>query len=118
MKLLAAACLAAASFVSLAAQEVSRPGNGVTPPTVIRQVKADYTDEAKRARVQGAVLLEGVVGTDGKVSKIAVTRSLDTTFGLDEQAKKAFAQWLFKPGQKDGKDVAVSVNVEMTFTLK
>jgi protein TonB len=118
MKLFACACLLAASLASLSAQEIYRPGNGVSVPTIVKEVKPDYTSEAKAARIEGNVLLECVVRSDGKVSDVAVIRSLDTTFGLDQQAVKALQQWLFTPGQKDGKDVAVRVQIEMKFTLK
>jgi len=52
------------------------------------------------------------------VNDVEVVRSLDTEYGLDEQAIKAAKQWRFKPGTKDGKAVAVRVSLEMTFTLK
>ena len=55
---------------------------------------------------------------DGKVGEVKVTQSLDTEYGLDTQAVEAVKQWLFKPGTKDGKPVAVQVTIEMTFTLK
>jgi len=114
----AAVALAAVSLAPLAAQKVYTAGNGVTVPIVIREVKPYYTAEAKARHIEGNVLLEGVVRPDGRVSDISVTRSLDGVSGLDQEAVKAFSQWLFKPGQKGGKDVAVSVHVEMTFTVK
>jgi TonB family protein len=62
--------------------------------------------------------LAAVVLSDGTVGKVAVLRSLDTTFGLDEQAVRATRQWVFNAGTKDGAAVAVRVTVEMTFTLR
>jgi protein TonB len=56
--------------------------------------------------------------TNGNVGDVTVTRSLDATYGLDEEAAKAIKQWRFKPGTKDGKPVNVRVEVELTFTLK
>jgi protein TonB len=100
-----------------AIQEVPPPGKEM-PPQVLHEVKAEYTEEAKKAGIQGSVLLNAVVLTDGTVGEVRVTRSLDTTYGLDAQAVKAMKQWLFKPGTKDGKPVPVRVDVEMTFTLK
>jgi TonB family protein len=47
-----------------------------------------------------------------------VTRSLDTTYGLDAEAVKAVKQWVFDPGTKDGKAVPVLVQIEMSFSLK
>src|SRR5687768_12129767 len=63
-----------------------RPGNGVEIPQLIRSVKPKYTAEAMRAKIQGAVLIECVVLTDGTVADVRVIRSLDPTFGLDEEA--------------------------------
>jgi protein TonB len=103
------------------AQEPSRvyqPGDGVTMPVIVREVKPEYTSEARKARIQGTVTLDVVVVEDGTVGEVKVTRSLDEEYGLDEQAVKAVKQWRFKPGTRDGKPVPVRVSVEMTFTLK
>ncbi len=99
------------------AQEIP-PAEKEQPPQVIREVKAYYTEEAKQAGIQGTVLLNAEVLTDGTVGEVTVKQSLDTKYGLDEQAIKALKQWLFRPGTKGGKPVAVRVDVEMTFTLK
>ena len=117
-RFLVTACVLGAAVVAARAQEVFKPGNGVSLPTVVSEVKPDYTPEAQAARIEGVVLLEAVVLADGKVGDVTVTQSLDSKFGLDQQAVKATKQWTFKPGLKDGKPVAVRVHVEMTFTLK
>src|SRR5262245_9209837 len=75
---------------------------GITAPRVLHEVKPQYTADAMRARIEGSVLLEAVVGTDGRVGAIHVTRSLDTLHGLDEQAVRALQQWTFTPGMKEG----------------
>ena len=100
-------------------------GNGqeVTPraqsmPTVVREVKPDYTAEAKQRGIQGIVELSVVVNDDGTVGEVKVTKSLDDKYGLDEQAMIAMKKWRFRPGTKDGKPVAVEVTVEMSFKLK
>jgi TonB family protein len=95
-----------------------RPGSGVTLPTVVREVKPAYTAEAMRAKVQGSVLLECVVLPDGTVGTVEVVRSLDSTFGLDQEAIKAAKQWRFRPGLMKGVPVAVPVTIELTFTLR
>jgi TonB family protein len=97
---------------------VVRPGNGVTMPRIIREVKPQYTAEAMRAKVQGGVLLECVVQTDGTVGDVRVIRSLDTTYGLDQEAIKAAKQWKFAPGTRNGEPVPVMVTIELTFTLR
>jgi TonB family protein len=117
--------IAAAGLLTLAAgaaaqqpSPISRPGQGVTSPTVVREVKPAYTEAAKKEKIQGTVLMDVVVQSDGSVGDIAVTRSVDKTYGLDDEAIKAMKQWTFNPGKKDGKAVPVLVEVEMSFTLK
>jgi len=95
-----------------------RPGNGVTLPVVVREVKPQYTSDAMRAKVQGTVLLECVVRPDGSVGDVKVMRSLDSTFGLDLEAMKAARNWRFRPGTRLGEPVSVLVTIELTFTLR
>jgi len=113
---LAAIGICMAVLATAHAQEVYRPGNGVTTPTVVKDVKPQYTEKARAAGIQGLVELTVVVGMDGLVSDVRVTEPLDDE--LDQQAVEAMRQWTFKPGTKDGKPVAVRVDVQMTFTLK
>lgn len=105
-----------ATASSLAAQEL--PKDGVTLPVVVHSVKPGYTAAAMDAHIEGKVLLDVVVLHDGKVGDVKVSESLDMEYGLDTQAVEAARQWLFKPGMKDGKPVAVRVTLEMQFTLK
>jgi protein TonB len=95
-------------------------GIGASSPRLIREVKPLYTVEAMRAKLQGAVEMEAVVLPNGAVdpASIRITRSLDSVFGLDEQAIIAVKQWRFRPGTLKGQAVAVRVNVELTFTLR
>jgi periplasmic protein TonB len=97
---------------------VYRPGSGVINPRILREIKPQYTAEAMRAKVQGTVLLECVVQADGSVGRVDVVRSLDPTFGLDQEAVKAAKQWRFQPGTRFGEPVAVLVTIELTFTLR
>jgi TonB family protein len=90
----------------------------VTKPTVISEVKPQYTPEAMKARIQGSVMMTAVVRTDGTPDDIQVIKSLDAEYGLDKQAVAALSLWRFAPGTKGGKPVAVQVTVEMQFTLK
>jgi TonB family protein len=110
--------LATAALAAQNAPQIHHPGNGVTLPVVVSEVKPDYTPEAKAAGIKGTVGLDTVVLADGTVGDVTVAQSLDTIHGLDQQAVKAMKQWRFKPGLKDEKPVAVLVAVEMTFTLK
>jgi TonB family protein len=95
-----------------------RPGNGVENPRLIREVKPAYTADAMRAKIQGAVWLECVVMPDGTVGDVRVIRSLDSTFGLDQEAMKAAKQWRFQPGTRFGEPVPVLITIELTFTLR
>jgi len=99
-------------------ERVYKPGDGITLPSVVKEVKPAYTPEAMQQKIQGSVWLQIVVLPDGTVGDIEVTRSLDAEYGLDREATKAARHWLFKPGTKDGKPVAVQVTLELTFTLK
>jgi TonB family protein len=93
-------------------------GNGVTSPTLIREIKPQYTADAMRAKVQGEVELEAVVNPDGSVDRIRITRSLDRTFGLDQKAIEAVRQWRFVPGMLKGQPVPVRVSIVLDFTLR
>ena len=95
-----------------------RPGNGVLMPEVINEVKPSYTADAMRQKIQGIVMVEAVVMTDGSVGQVQVIRSLDGTFGLDQEAIKAVRRWRFKPGTRFGQAVPVLVEIELTFTLR
>jgi len=93
------------------------PGNGVTWPVDILQVKPKYTPDAMRAKLQGAVELEIVVLPDGTVGDVRVVKSLDRASGLDDAAVDAAKKWRFKPGMKDGKPVATKVLMSLEFRL-
>ena len=90
---------------------------GLTAPRLLKDVKPQYTAAAMRANVQGAVIIECVVDVDGSVGAVRVRRSLDPTFGLDEEAMKTAKQWRFQPAVKDGMPVQVVVSIQLTFTL-
>jgi len=95
-----------------------RPGNGVTLPRVLHEVKPQYTSDAMRAKIQGTVLIECIVQPDGSVTDVHVVRSLDPTFGLDQEAVKAARAWRFAPGLRMGEPVPVQISIELTFTLR
>jgi protein TonB len=97
---------------------VYRPGNGVTLPRVLHEERPQYTSDAMRAKVQGTVLLECIVRPDGSVGDVQVIRSLDPTFGLDQQAVAAARKWRFAPGTRLGEPVPVLITIELTFTLR
>jgi len=91
------------------------PGGGVTNPVPIYRPEPQYSEEARKAKWQGAVLLSLVVDENGKPVQIRVIRPLG--LGLDEKAIEAVSQWLFKPGMLNGKPVKVQAQIEVTFRL-
>jgi periplasmic protein TonB len=95
-----------------------RPGSGVSVPRVVREVKPQYTADAMRAKVQGKVWVEAIVMPDGNVGDAKIIRSLDSVFGLDQEALKAARQWKFVPGMRQGEPVPVIITIELTFTLR
>jgi len=95
-----------------------QPGNGVSWPRLVQEVKPNYTADAMRAQVQGFVELDIVVLPDGSVGRVRIVRSLDSRFGLDEEAIKAVRRWRFDPGRRLGKAVATRVGVELSFHLR
>jgi TonB family protein len=97
---------------------VYRPGNGVVSPRLIYEVRPNYTSDAMRAKIQGVVTMEAVVMPDGSVGAVQITRSLDQTFGLDQEAIRTVKRWKFAPGTRQGQPVPVLVEIEMTFTLR
>jgi len=94
------------------------PGNGVSWPRLVQEVKPNYTPDAMRARVEGMVELEIIVLADGSVGRVDLVRSLDSRFGLDQEAISAVRRWRFDPGRRSGQAVPVRVGVELSFTLR
>lgn len=94
---------------------VFRVGGGVSAPRAIYAPDPEYSEEARKAKYQGTCVLWLIVGPDGHPRDIRVARSLG--LGLDEKAVEAVKQWKFDPAMKDGKPVAVQINVEVDFRL-
>jgi TonB family protein len=93
-----------------------RVGPGITPPMPIHRVEPKYTDEARRQGLNGTVVLQAVIKTDGTIDILSVVRGMP--LGLTENAIQALKQWQFRPGNKDGKDVDILVNnIEINFEL-
>lgn len=92
-----------------------RPGNGVFAPHAIYDPEPEYSEEARKAKYSGIVVLSIVVDPAGLARDIHIARSLG--MGLDEKAIEAVRKWRFSPGMRDGVPVAVRVNVEVSFHL-
>jgi protein TonB len=98
--------------------KVYQVGNDVSMPVLLREVKPAYTADAMRVHLQGEVLVAAVVLPDGTVNRLRVVRSLDPTYGLDQQALVAVRQWRFKPGTRLGQPVAVQIQVAVGFSMR
>jgi periplasmic protein TonB len=94
---------------------IYRVGGGVSSPILMAKVEPQYSEEARKAKYQGTVLLYVEIDTSGHATNIKVQRSLG--LGLDEKAIEAVKQWKFKPGYKDGKPVMVAATIEVNFRL-
>ncbi|MGO9826527.1 MAG: TonB family protein [Terriglobales bacterium] len=92
-----------------------RVGGGVSAPRVIWNPDPEYSEEARREGISGTCVLWLVVSPEGLPRDIRVARVLG--HGLDEKAIEAVKQWRFEPAHKDGKPVAVMINVEVTFRM-
>ena len=92
-----------------------RVGGGVSAPRTVYAPDPEYSEEARKAKYQGTVMLWVVIGPDGRVHDMKVVRPLG--LGLDEKALEAVKQWKFEPARKDGQPVAVQVNIEVNFRL-
>jgi len=94
---------------------IYRVGGGVSAPRTLFSPDPEYSEEARRAKFQGTVVLWLIVGADGTPRDMRVVRSVG--MGLDEKALDAVRTWRFEPARKDGQPVAVQINVEVSFRL-
>lgn len=92
-----------------------RIGGGVSPPSILYKVEPEYSEEARKAKFQGTVLLFVVVDEKGNPRDIRILRPLG--LGLDQKAVEAVEKWKFSPGKKDGKPVPVQAQIEVNFRL-
>ncbi len=94
---------------------VFRAGGGVTAPVVVYRIEPEYSEEARKAKYMGTVILYIEVNERGLPQNPRVTRALG--MGLDEKAIEAVMKWRFQPGRRDGKPVTVAAQVEVNFRL-
>jgi TonB family protein len=91
-------------------------GGNVSAPVVLYEPEAEFSDEARRAKYQGVVLVSIIVDAQGHPQNARVVRALG--MGLDEKALEAVMKYKFKPAMKDGRTpVPVPMNVEINFHL-
>jgi periplasmic protein TonB len=94
---------------------VFRVGGGVSAPSLLYKVEPEYSEEARKAKYQGTVVLYIEVDPSGKARNMRVIKSLG--LGLDEKATEAVSKWKFRPGYKNGKPVTVQATIEVNFRL-
>jgi TonB family protein len=94
---------------------VYSPGNGISIPRAIYSPEPEFSEEARRSKYQGEVTLLATIGADGRTRDLLVVRSLG--MGLDEKAMAAVRTWRFEPAKKDGRPVAVQMNIIVSFHL-
>jgi periplasmic protein TonB len=92
-----------------------RIGGGVSAPQLLLKVEPEYSEEARKAKYQGVVVLSVVVDENGRARDLKIIRPLG--LGLDEKAIEAVQKWKFRPGQLNGKPVPVAATIEVNFRL-
>jgi len=92
-----------------------RPGHNISAPQLIDKVEPEFSEEARKAKYSGVVVLQIEVDTNGKARRVRVVQS--PGLGLDKKAVDAVLQWRFKPGYQDGKPVVTAATVEVNFRL-
>ena len=93
-----------------------RGGRGaITPAALVWKVEPEYSDEARRAKIQGVVILLAEIGPDGRAHNLRLRSGLG--LGLDERAMEAVLRWKFRPGARDGVAVTTSALIEVNFRL-
>jgi periplasmic protein TonB len=96
--------------------QIFKVGNDVTAPVVLEQPLPAYTEEARKARAEGIVVLQGIIRKNGSIDNLKVLKKLG--YGLDESAMNTVAsKWHFKPGTHNGVPVDVQADIEVSFKL-
>lgn len=94
---------------------VNGPGGILTAPVVLWKTEPPYSEEARRAKLQGTVVLLIEINARGEAQNIQIARSLG--LGLDERAVAAVKTWKFRPAYRDGKPVTATATIEVNFRL-
>jgi TonB family protein len=94
---------------------VERVGKLVSAPRIVSKQDPPYSEKARKARLQGSILLSLVVDESGSPQNITILLPLGD--GLDEEALNAVSKWRFQPGMKEGAPVSVQATIEVNFRL-
>ncbi|HXU45436.1 MAG TPA: TonB family protein [Thermoanaerobaculia bacterium] len=90
-------------------------GQAIRPPVAVTRVEPRYTEEARKIRLQGTVVLEAIIDEQGRVTNVNILKGL--SFGLDREAANAVSQWRFRPATLEGRPVKVYFNLTVQFHL-
>ena len=93
-----------------------RVGGEVAPPVAVRRVEPLYPEAARRSGVRGSVVLQVLVGKDGRVKNAVVTKGL--RFDLDESALESIRKWQFKPATRNGEPVDAIFDITFSFYVR
>lgn len=108
--------IAAASGQSYSPErQFEYPVAGSQAPAILRKAEPEYTQDAKKAGIEGTAMVAVEVGLDGRAHRIRVVRGLG--YGLDAKAMDAVRQFRFRPGTKNGVPVVVPATIEVKFRL-
>ena len=97
-------------------REVFTVGGEVEPPKLLSRVQPVYTETARRARIEGVVIVQAVIDREGRVTETKVLKALP--MGLDEAAKEAISHWKFKPATRGGEPVDCYMTLTVSFRLQ
>jgi len=103
------------TVTSIAANRRLKVGGPVRAPTKVVDVKPEYPEDARAAKIEGVVILGIVIGEDGSVIGTTVLRSIPA---LDQAAVDAVRQWMFEPTVLNGEPVEIEMAVTINFTLQ
>jgi protein TonB len=95
--------------------DIVRPGGEVRAPEILRRVEPQYPEAARKARIEGTVILDAVIAATGKVEEVRVIRSAGKL--LDDAAAEALRRWTYRPATLNGRSVRVLLTVTVDFRV-
>lgn len=105
-----------ASLPAAAGEEPRKVEGDVVAPRVVHKVQPQYPEEARKEKVTGAVILQAIIDTEGRVTDVEILQSVRED--IDAAAGDAIRQWQFEPATLEGEPVAVYYNLTVNFRLK
>jgi TonB family protein len=95
--------------------DIVRPGGAVRAPEILRRVEPQYPEAARKARIEGVVILDAVIAASGEVEEVRVIRSAGKL--LDDAAAEALRRWTYRPATLNGRPVRVLLTVTVSFRV-